>query len=444
MTNKILHITTHLGGGVGRVLLNYFEIAQRKSKYVHNIASLDYINENAIKKLNKLNVDFTNNAAKNYEVLISSISLYDIIVIHWWNHPLMYEFLVKYTLPKSRVIMWSHVSGLYSPSNFTKPLFDYADRFIFTTPISLQTNIVKKLSSEKQKKLSTIWSTGGLKHVEKLRYKQHKGFNIGYIGTVDYSKLYKNFLDMSAQINIDSIQFIVCGGDDEENIKQEAIEKNLGEKFKFTGKVNNIKKYLSQFDVFGYPLSPYHYGTCDQALAEAMACGIVPVVFDNPMERYMVKHNKTGLVVKNNTEYKNAIEKLYFNKEFREKLSKKTKKEAFKRFSLKKMYKQWEKTFDKSLSIKKTSKKWKGKYHGIESTYFQIFIESTGNYGIHFEKILFGKDTVSRHKVEKKIKKMMLSTHAWNSKSKGTLNHYLSFFKDDNLDKLNTLLNKNT
>lgn len=440
----ILHITTHLGGGVGKVVTNYLKKSKTHSKFTHSVASLDYINEEAKEILNDIEIDYNDKLHLNISSLIQTIQSHDIILIHWWNHPLMYEFLVKYTLPKSRVLIWSHISGLYEPSNFTKPLFEYADKFIFTTPISLKSDVVKKLSQKNQQKLSTIWSTGGLENVKKVRHKQHKSFNVGYIGTVDYSKLHRDFLDISEKISIKDIQFIVCGGDDEKNIKQEAMDKNISEKFKFTGKVSNIKEYLSLFDIFGYPLSSYHYGTCDQALAEAMACGIVPVVFNNPMERYMVKHNKTGLIVKNNLEYKNAIEKLYSDKKLREKLSKKAKKEAFKKFSLKNMTQQWEKTFDKSLNIKKTIKKWESKYQGPNSTYFQIFIESTGDKGNYFENIIFSEDIISKQKAEKKIRKMMQLNNSWNSKSKGTLNHYLSFFTDVNLDKLNTLLNKNT
>ena len=64
---------------------------------------------------------------------------------------------------------------------------------------------------------------------------------------------------------------------------------------------------MGQFDVFGYPLNRGHYGTCDQALAEAMGCGIVPIVFDNLMECHMVNDMSSGLVVKDEDEYIRAM-----------------------------------------------------------------------------------------------------------------------------------------
>lgn len=437
---NILHLTTHLGGGVGKVVLNYLKKSKNHSKFIHSIASLDYINEQAKEILNDIGVDYKDKLYLDFFGLIQTIKKYDIVLIHWWNHPLMYEFLVKYSLPKSRIIFWSHISGLYEPSNFTEPLFDYADKFVFTTPISFNTKIVQNLSDTKKAKLDFIWSSGGFEHIRNIKYKKHTNFNVGYLGTVDYSKLHKDFLEISNSIDINNIKFIVCGGNDEIRIKEESKKNGIEKKFYFVGKVDNIIKYLSLFDVFGYPLSPYHFGTCDQALAEAMACGIVPVVFNNPMESYMVEHNKTGLVVNNHQEYKEAIEKLYNNKEFRCALSRNAKKEAFKRFSLNKMVKEWEKVFDECMLVEKTTKEWNGKYKGINTTYFQIFIESTGKFGNLFENILLSQDLESTNKAEKKLKKIMSSTNTWKSKSKGTLNHYLDFFEDDNLKKLKNII----
>ena len=44
--NDILHITPHLGGGVGKVLLNWII---SDSKNHHEIATLDFANEKSIR-----------------------------------------------------------------------------------------------------------------------------------------------------------------------------------------------------------------------------------------------------------------------------------------------------------------------------------------------------------------------------------------------------------
>lgn len=436
LVKNILHLTVHLGGGVGHVVLNYLDKVKYNSKYTHKIASLDYINSSAKNRLNDIDIIYKDNLSKEYEVLISMISCTDIILIHWWNHPLMYEFLVKYSLPECRVIMWSHISGFYAPANFVKPLFDYSDRFIFTTPVSYDVDLIKELPGNHKNKLGSVWSTGGLEHVKTIKSKEHRNFNVGYLGTVDYSKMHKDFLNMSDSIDIDDIMFIVCGGDDEKNIKKYSKLKGIEDKFDFLGKVTDIGKYLAIFDVFGYPLSPYHYGTCDQVLAEAMACGVVPVVFDNPMEKYMVKNGKTGIVVKDKAEYKKAVERLYSNSNLRNKLANNAKKEAFQRFSLDKMINEWENIFDDCLKVRKTEKMWSGKYKGMTSTPFQIFIESTGELGKLFENTMLENNADDTNK----LIEMMLVTNLWHSKSKGTLNHYLVFFQDEELKNLKEVI----
>lgn len=434
---KVLHVTSHFGGGVGRVLLNYLELAKNKSIFEHDIASLDYININAKNTLSSLKIYYLDNISKNYQMLIDNIPKYDIILIHWWNHPLMYEFLVKYSLPKCRAIFWSHISGLYAPSNFTEPLFKYADKFIFTTPISYSSEVFKTLSNIEKEKISVIWSTAGVDHTKNIVQKKHNGFNVGYLGTVDYSKLHNDFLDMSNKINIDNITFLVCGGEDEKNIEQEAINKKIHSKFKFLGKVNNIKPYLEIFDIFGYPLSSKHFGTCDQVLAEAMGCGIVPVVFNNPMEKSMVENNITGLIVNSQSEYIQAIELLHKDIKLRKKLSENAKKYALNSFSLNNMFNEWESCYKECLEIDPSEKCWKGKYQGALVSGFEIFYESLEkDYQKKFESFLHNSNSTNNNTVLKKI----LNTNAWKSKTKGTLNHYLHFFDDKILKEMSTLL----
>jgi len=433
---RIKHITTHLGGGVGRVLLGYLKLAKKDSLFIHSIASLDTINKKAKATLQSIPICFTDKVSSNHQKFINELSNYDILLFHWWNHPLMYEFMVKYTLPKCRVIMWSHISGFYNPSNFTEPLFQYADRFIFTTPISYNTNTIKKLSPKYKKKLSVIWSTAGLNHIKNVTKKSHDNFNIGYLGTIDYSKLHKDFLDLSSSINIRNCKFIVCGEDKERSLEKSAKQKNIVTKFNFVGKVDDIGKYLSIFDIFAYPLSPYHYGTCDQVSAEAMACGIVPVAFNNPMEKHMIEDGVTGILVKNKLEYKKAIEKLYKDKMFRNKLSTNAKVYANKKFSLTHMANEWEKEFINCLSIEKTAKKWQGKYRGLNSTALHYFLESTGIMQKLFEQVLYSK----KNEGIEQLKNEMSKTGSWDSLTKGTLNHYLNFFHNEELNNLQTKL----
>lgn len=416
MNYKILHISPHLGGGVGRVLTNYLKYTKKDEKSEHKIYCLDSINQYAQDFLYKESIIYKE-LVKHHE-LLDEISGSDIVVIHWWNHPLLYEFLVKRQLPPSRVIMWSHVSGAELPQIFTKPLLDYADKFIFTTPMSYLTEEVKNY--QHKNKLSYIWATAGLDYVRSVEKKEHNTFNIGYIGALDFSKMYDNFVELCSKIDIPNVKFIVCGdGCDKDKLIEQTKKFGIEDKFEFTGFVDNIIPYLEIFDIFGYPLNKNHYGTCDQVLAEAMGCGIVPVTFDNNMENYMVHNMYNGITVRSEHEYIDAINLLYINKEFYTILSKNSRANAMERFSLEFLVEEWDKVFNAALSHSKTIKKWGGTYSGDNVKPHEIFVESIGQYGIIFDR----NDNNA-------ICNLLNSSLSFKSKTKGSIYHYCSFFED--------------
>jgi L-malate glycosyltransferase len=428
--SRIFHITAHLGGGVGRVLLNYLSKVKDDHCFIHQVASLDYANDNAVKVSHEIDLLLYENMASKKQELLQLIIESDIVLIHWWNHPLLYDFLVRTELPSSRVIFWSHISGFHPPYIFTKKILTYPDLFVFTTPVSYETNEVQNLLNAERKKMRVIWSTGGVEHTKNVKLKRHKGFNIGYIGTVDYCKMHPEFLSICKQINIPEVKFIVCGGPKENEFRHEAELLGISEKFVFTGLISEVNNYLPLFDVFGYPLAPYHYGTCDQVLAESMAAGIVPVVLSNRMESYMVKDGVTGIIAKNNDGYVNAIEELYSNKKLRSYLSNNAKEYAIKIYSLEILKQDWGKVFEEVLTIPKSIRKWKFNKPIKEVSAKDVFLESLGDYGKDFVNYVNAKSNNDKKKYSEKIKKLGESP-IWQAKTRGTVHHYNLFFPYD-------------
>ncbi len=428
--SNILHITPHLGGGVGTVLLGYIEKASSSFINMQSLACLDFANEKAREIAEKYKIKLHDNLYYKQEILLRLIEKADIVLIHWWNHPLLFDFLVRADLPPCRLVLWSHISGLHLPSVFTDKILNYPDIFVFTTPLSNATSDVEELSVKRKSALRTIWSAGDLEKVQNIKPVSHNGFRVGYIGTVDYIKLHPDFLDICSKVNIPDVKFIVCGGDQEKEIQRETISRNVNEKFEFTGKVSDINEYLSSFDVFGYPLSPYHYGTCDQSLAEAMAAGVVPVVFANPMEKSMVRNMETGLIVQTAQEYVDAIDLLYKNPDLKNRLSKNAREFALMNFSQHKMISEWDKLFKEIISIPKQNRKWAGSDKLKKAPYFKIFIESLGKSGQLFDDYCNETNSGSKKKLRQLIKDTT-NTPNWHSQTKGTAFHYYSFFKED-------------
>ena len=431
VSNKvsILHLTPHLGGGVGSVLLNYVKEELHNDIFEHNIECLDAISIDTLRfvKSNQLKVNGL--AYQNISILIKKIADADILLIHWWNHPLLYDFIIRNELPPTRLIMWSHVSGFNTPNTFNSRLLAYPDKFIFTTPLSFETKEERNCSDILKKNFRTIWSTSGVDHISAEHEKIKKGFKVGYIGTLDYAKLHPDFLKMCKKINIPSVKFIVCG-DINADLVEEAASLGLSEKVEFKGNVSNVNDFLRTFDVFGYPLASYHYGTCDQVLAESMAAGVVPVVLSNPMEKNMVKDGETGIVVDSQGSYISAIEKLYKDDKLRNSLSDRASVYAKERFSLKELTHKWKVEILEILEIDKTEKCWSNESDRQEISSVDVFLESLGDYKDLFCNHLNAKSDEESLQAAEKIKSLG-EYPFWRTRTKGTVHQYSCFFQDD-------------
>jgi len=324
----------------------------------------------------------------------------------------------------------------------------YPDIFVFTTALSYNCQDIKRLphifSSSlggaleilterhlRNKLFYSIWSTDGVDEYKDVKPKKHKEFIIGYIGTVDYAKLHPDFLEMCKAIDfIPNLKFVVVGGLKQEEILAEAKKMGIGDKFEFTGYVHKstLKDYLESFDLFGYPLAPYHYGTCDLVLQIAMASGVVPIVFDNAMEKLFVKDKKTGLIVKDKKGYVQAIKDLYNNINWRRELGKNAKEDAIKRFTLENLDNEWEKVFREVLKYPKVSRKWD--IDKKEITHADVFLESLSYYGNPFRMYYKAHNFLSVLTSIDKIKELA-QIPSWQTETKGSVHNYHSYFPDD-------------
>lgn len=421
---NILHITPHLGGGVGSVVLNYIK---NDTNFNHKVVCLDYINDNAVEVAKSIDLEVYGDLSKDVSKVLSLIKEADIVLVHFWNHPLLYDFLIRNDLPPSRVVFWSHTSGICPPHNFTDKVLLYPDLFVFNTALAFENPEVQFLPDENKQNFKVIWATGGIDKFKNIKPKKKDSFNIGYIGTVDYCRLHENFLNLCAKVKIEDAKFIVCGGLKEKEIALQAQKMGIDEKFKFTGKINDAKEYLELFDVFAYPLTSGHSGTCDLVLQEAMASGVVPVVFDNPMEKSMVIDGVTGIIVKTEEEYVSAIEELYKNEDLREKLAGQAREYAVKNFSLEALVNKWKDVFDEIILLPKTSKKWMREKSSDEMEHKDIFLEALGEYAQPF-KLYLESDT--KEEGINQIKNLA-KQQIWQGESKSTVHQYYNFFKND-------------
>jgi glycosyltransferase involved in cell wall biosynthesis len=429
---EIVHITAHCGGGVGTVLQNYLKYKKGAISQKHEIISLDSINTEAKSFFKNNAIEFIDNIHKKYTLLRQKVKNADIIVLHWWNHPLMMDLLVNVELPACRIAIWSHISGTPPPNTFTNKLFEYPDIFIFTTPLSYLTPEYKNLSEKNKKRIRLIWSTGGVERLKNLKLTKHNYFHIGYIGNLDFTKIHPDFVGICKQVCLKNTRLTVIGPKNKKILDQVKNLK-LSRRVRFTGYISEKDKWseLSTFDVFGYPLASHHYGTCDQALQEAMAVGAVPVVLNNPMESFMVQNNRTGLVANSISDYISSLGKLKKDFKLRKKLSNNAKKYAFKEYSLNKMARKWDNLYADLIRIKKTAKVWKRPSKSIKLKSYAVFVESLGaNSGI-FDQYLTGNN-IEKVKAIAQMASLGRKEN-WTSENKSTVHQYAKFFPKDKI-----------
>ena len=423
MIKNILHITPHLGGGIGSVVLNWMR--KDFSGCLHTIISLDKnnnkdwidVNEN-YKNVTILNACYFK---EDFEILLKDrITSSDIVVLHWWNHPLLYDVMINFQWSPCRLILWNHVNSLFPPYSMPEKLFDFVDYLVFTSPVSYECKEIKNNYNKIKEKIDVIWSTIGIEDFEKLEKIPHSSFNVGYTGTVDFGKLNSNFINLCSKIDIPDVKFIVTSGDSQQHLINESINANIWSKFAFLGRVPQVSRILAEIDVFGYPLQPQHFATCEQSLGEAMMAGCVPVVLANPTERHIVKHMETGIIANTLEEYPRAIEYLYKNPDLRKQLAEQGKIFAKKQYDITMTIQKWNELFDKAISTNKRERVWVEKKNKLSPA--ELYIEALGEYSLPLKEA---------NRIG--IKQLFDSNPMFYSKNKGSVLQYLQFFPEDKI-----------
>lgn len=435
---KICHILSHLGGGVGTVVRNWIIYEYKhKSENKHTVVTLESTNH-FMEEFKSLNIPLVEDIT--LPALYKYIEDNDIVIMHWYNHPLLQNLMLNFVFPKCRLVIWSHSSANLAPYIHSERLIDFADIFVFTSPVSYHSQEVKELPQSVKDKISVVWSAFGSEEFN-AEPRHHRGFNVGYTGTAAYTKLHKDYIKMSADVNVPDVKFIVCSSDSQKHLEEEARQQCVLEKFDFKGRVPSIKPILEYCDVFGYPIQEKSSHTCEQSIGEAMCAGVVPVVLNNPAEHYIIKDGADGIIANTSFEYSRAIEWLYTNPKRRKIMSLEAKEKALDIYSMRRQINTWNYLFETVMKKEKAYRTWDHEFGPpISSTV--VFIESLGNVGLLFYKYLRVRDMKGDiESVKQELKELFRSNIQWQYEKKAGIQQYLSYFPEDtNLQEFNQIL----
>ncbi|MDH5358766.1 MAG: glycosyltransferase, partial [Gammaproteobacteria bacterium] len=279
---NVLHLTPHMGGGVGRALLG---VASNVNNGIeHSFICLEKPEKKQfLEAIRELGCKVL--VAPSRTKIIEQIEASDIVQLEWWRHPATIECLSHLSSISMRLVVWCHVSGLYNEI-IPEQLLKSSARFLLTSACSLQSTQIQLLSSEEKERLAIVHSNGGLEAWPmSSACDEHEPLAVGYIGSLNFAKLHPNYVDFLASVAIDDFKISLIGDLTNQDVLQhQAISLNKPKLLNFVGYVEDVPTALSKINVLAYLQNPTHYGTNENALLEAMAMGIVPVVLNNPAE----------------------------------------------------------------------------------------------------------------------------------------------------------------
>jgi len=383
--SRILHITQCLTkGGAGRSLVATAKYSARLGAYQHKVISLVPVRDDVADMIRDADLELVD--APSQAQILDEIQAADIVQVHFWNNPQIYEFL-RLELPAMRLMVWVMVAGDRPPQVITSELANYSDRLIGCSPYTYE-NIQKVCATPE--KIGMVLGGTDFARCEDAVARPHDTFNVGYIGSVDFVKMHPNYLKMSAAIDIPTVKYITIGRGRACNIlHQQANELGLQERFEFIDYVEDHKSVIEILDVFGYPLCEETYAASELIVQDVMYCGVPPVVFPYGGLKRLVIHNETGLIVETENEYKQAIEYLYHHPEERQRLGENARQYAQQYFGAENAIQQLHPIYEKLLEQPKRQRQWSTQPRsGAE-----CFVESLGDAAPEFRLSLTSQDT---------------------------------------------------
>ena len=439
---KILHIMPWVClGGANRAMIATAKYVSQLDSFEHRVISLQTASPVAAEMAKEVGMSVL--SSPDRATILQEIEKADIVHVHYWNHPQMYEFL-RSELPATRLLIWFHVAGEHPPQIITKELVNYSDFAAACNPYSYELPVFQNLPAEvRVKKTGVVYGAADFARVSDIQLKPHDTFNVGYIGSVSFSKMHWNYVAMSAQIDIPNLRVIVCGNGIQSYLLQQAQELGVAERFDFRGFVEDIKAVIETFDVYGYPLCENTYAGSELNLQEVMYAGVPPVVFPHGGIKRLVINNYTGLIAHSELEYKQAIEYLYYHPDERARLGHNAKEYAQQIFGAENAAKELNAIYKRLMELPKQEREWgiatgvslldqpvslsdlTGKPEKVSGA--KLFIQSLGDAAPEFRVSLTSQNMQELFEADMKIAASSLLL----SRGEGGLSQYQAYYEND-------------
>ena len=305
---KVLHIAPHIGWGIGKAVVG-LSLLGKKDGIQSAVVLLEQPQKTGIVK-EAASQGIPVYIEPEKDVLTELIRHSDIVVVNWWNHPLMYQFLCELN-EECRLVIWCHVNGCVYPYFDSGFLLEF-EHIFFTTPYSKE-NMLWSSEHKRQilEKSSVLYGFGSFRP-ENIACKKNWGeqniLKIGYAGTLSYSKMSPEYIAYcEAVCEACPYAEIHLAGDADERILWDVSHSKYKENLFFDGYITDIQSWYHDMDIFLYLLNPLHYGTTENVILEAMACGLPVIAFAHKAEQMIIGTDGAGIFIKNKEELVKAV-----------------------------------------------------------------------------------------------------------------------------------------
>jgi L-malate glycosyltransferase len=415
---NVLHVTAHLGGGVGRALSRVAAYQGASARHVHRtILCLERTEKEAAPDLiRQAGVPIVQSPSPKESAQLLKAA--DIVQLEWWHHPLMAGWLSRSAsqIP-ARWVVWSHTSGFHYPA-FPSRFIGAAHAFLFTTPVSHRLWDPRlKGEGPEGPVVDDVPSSGGFEDVPAEKQPAEFDLRFGYLGSLNFAKLHPEIVRYLAAVDLPEFAVDFHGDDVNPRLSEMAVAAGIPERVRIMGYSNRPRDVLSRMDVLVYLLNPCHYGTTENALLEAMANSTVPVVLNNPVESSIVTNGITGLVVDSPQGFADAVIYLNDHPEERRRLGAAARKDVTERYSLESTIAKLEKCYSRVAGAETQEVNF-GDIFGRSPA--EWFMSCLGNYAAFFS---------DRSGLDQRA--VRLSHPVLYERSKSSAFHFLRYYPDD-------------
>jgi glycosyltransferase involved in cell wall biosynthesis len=301
---NLVHVIPNLGpGGPTRSLTTFVEWSTRNRPTIsHRILTLEpRVYPFLAFRLRRCGAAILQNldAAQIDEILERA----DMVLLHFWNTPLVWLLLARPT-PPVRSVIWTKIRGDRLPQRLNANLLCCAAGLALTT--RAPPHLLPRF--EHAPVVPGLIQTDRIKGLVRL---PHEGFRVDYVGTTNSGKLDPSIFSIVSNLEIPEVMVRIFGGALEPAMAQAHAAMPDPSRVEICGFTENIARVFATTDVFAYPMAEGSYGSSDIALQEAMLAGLPVVIYAHRGPSHFVENEKTGLVVSSAAEFSAAIERLY-------------------------------------------------------------------------------------------------------------------------------------